>query len=744
MDMITEYTAKQIAEILDVSVQAVHKRAKNEKWMPIYRKARGGMKNVYLTSLLPRDIRTEITVKAQREFIPDTNSARAGSERARAIACEESRRAEERRRIKERNLDLFNALPDKRKQEAYAKHALLKARDGFMKALHIKAIKRGSQLFAEEYQAGNISLPEHVLEYARRTGKLSVSWSSLNRWQKLYDEAGLLGLTNGYQSKRKSSVPEDIQEFIQGLITRHPHIKFRRIMDAVKARYQNRKLPCESAIRRYVTRWKSENESLLMYIADPDAWKNTFMFAAGDAAETVTALNQLWEMDSTPADIMLKDGRHSLIGCIDVWSRRLKLLVTPSSKSTAISALIRRCLIDWGAPPPTRELDKPNEGIKTDNGKDYVADHIVRVLEGLDINQILCPPFTPEAKPFVERAFRTFSHGIVELLPGFIGHNVAERKAIEARKSFADRLMTRGETVEVSMSAEEFQVLCDRWVNAIYHQDVHSMLGCSPAEKARSWKGNIRRVNNERALDMLLCVAAGRNGRRTVTKKGIRVDRGRYIAAELAGHEGEDVLVYEDPTDLGTIYVYEPDGQFICAAQDPERTGIDRSELAAKVKNTQKKMVSEGAKKLKKIAREARVDTIYEEILAHREAQIANIRELPKPSEEFMTRGLTEAAYAAVERGHKVPPPEQTIQVDREKLATEMKDNVREIPQDPKGRYRLCRELEQRHAAGETLSDRERRFMESFQKNTYYKAFRSVEEDLGWQAAEDAAESIAK
>ena len=70
---------------------------------------------------------------------------------------------------------------------------------------------------------------------------------------------------------------------------------------------------------------------------------------------------------------------------------------------------------------------------------------MVRVLESLEIDQILCRPFHPEDKPHIERFFWTILHGIVELLPGYIGHSVAERKQIQDRQSFAQRIMHEGE-----------------------------------------------------------------------------------------------------------------------------------------------------------------------------------------------------------------------------------------------------------------------------------------------------------
>jgi hypothetical protein len=48
----------------------------------------------------------------------------------------------------------------------------------------------------------------------------------------------------------------------------------------------------------------------------------------------------------------------------------------------------------------------------------------------------------------------------MELLCGYVGHNVSERKALEARKSFAQRMMNH-ETVELRVTPEELQKICN-------------------------------------------------------------------------------------------------------------------------------------------------------------------------------------------------------------------------------------------------------------------------------------------
>ncbi|MDH5524479.1 MAG: Mu transposase C-terminal domain-containing protein [Desulfobulbaceae bacterium] len=645
------YSANELAELLGKTARSVSRQADADGWKYVWKKGRGGRAKAYLSKMLPES--TRIAIARQDAVSPPTGTghglgvalspqggAVVGALHGTTIAQDAAESAERARINRERGLVAFNQLPAERQAEAEARLEILMARNAFIAAAGLP-LKRGSQLFCTEYIEGNLRLPTWI------TGPIgpTLSWSTLNRWQQSYDDAGLAGLANGYRSpnKGKTTLTPQQRAFVKGLLTEHPHISLIKIGDAMAARF-NGQTPHISSVRRYVKAWTAKHGSLLLYMSNPDAWKNKHQFALGDASEQVERLNQVWEFDSTPADIMLKDGRFAVIGVVDVYSRRPKLLVSPSSRSTAVAALTRRAIIDWGVP----------EVAKTDNGADYVSKHMVRVFEALDIEQKLCPPFTPESKPHIERFFKTFSHDIVELLPGYIGHSVADRKAIEARRSFADRLMRRGgDPVEIKqLTADELQTICDRWCRAIYEQNPHAGLqDRKPADVARAWTRPVRRITNERALDVLLSEAPSEGGLRTVTKKGIRVDNVGYIAPEMAGYEGKKVRVLLDSTDLGTIFLFDAEsGEFVCTAVDPIRTGHDRAEIASRTRERQKTIMREGSKELKRNARVTATRDIHMEILEHREAQIADIIDLPKPANDYTTPALGEAARAVLGR----------------------------------------------------------------------------------------------
>ncbi|MBK8508778.1 MAG: DDE-type integrase/transposase/recombinase [Candidatus Competibacteraceae bacterium] len=176
---------------------------------------------------------------------------------------------------------------------------------------------------------------------------------------------------------------------------------------------------------------------------------------------------------------------------------------------------------------------------KTDNGQEYVSNHVRRIFQALDVDHWCSEPFSPWQKSFIERFFRSFSHDLLEYLPGFVGHNVAEREALRARQQFSDRLFVKNRTVELALTAEALQEFCDRWV-AGYHSRPHGALaGKRPVEMLAGWRQPVRAVGNERALDLLLSEAPG-DGWRIVSKaSGIRLNGYDYLAPELGRCVGE-------------------------------------------------------------------------------------------------------------------------------------------------------------------------------------------------------------
>ena len=475
----------------------------------------------------------------------------------------------------------------------------------------------------------------------------AIAWNTLQRRRAEFQRRGSLALLAG-KGGRTSGIDADpeLRDFVEAMLGANPrHVTANNIILAVAAKFPDRAPPGISCIRRFARRWRSEH-AFDLSAGEPDAHRSRTMPAFGSESEAIRALNALWELDSTRADVMCADGkRYALVAAIDVWSARAKVLVTPQSRSTAIAALIRICLLDWGVP----------DWIRTDEGADYVSKHLRRVVADLGIGHRVLPPYSPDKKPFIERFIGTLSRDFLTQLPGFTGHNVADAQKLRDRKSFAAR---RGEArtapFRCELTAEELQGRIDAWCETVYGRRTHARLGMSPFEKAARWAGPVKRVPSERGLDLLLAPAAGRDGRRKVGKSGICVDGGVYIAGALGSHTGDWVHVRQDPADYGRIFVFtdiedgpqEERGRFICIAEDPVRTGIDREAVAREAKKNWRARNNATRKRTRELEREHRPSEAIDAVLDRAGEDAARVVGFPARGAVHSTGAMDQAAQA--------------------------------------------------------------------------------------------------
>ena len=119
---------------------------------------------------------------------------------------------------------------------------------------------------------------------------------------------GLSGLADNYGNRKGASKVEsrpEIKEFILGLIYHRPDINCKLIMRSLRVKFDRTTLPSYRTIQNWVSKWKHENQSTLLAIKNPDAWRNKFQAAAGSQSEKIVRLNQRWEFDSTPTPTIL-------------------------------------------------------------------------------------------------------------------------------------------------------------------------------------------------------------------------------------------------------------------------------------------------------------------------------------------------------------------------------------------------------------------------------------------------------
>lgn len=710
---------QQIANALSLTRPAVVMRANRENWPYTTEAVRGGQRKIFDTNNLPGKLGRVIE---QQLAIQERGKGADKVLRMIATMREEDVQAQVEKQAKgEANLKrLMDDLPAGVQARFDGRYEIVKSWERFWASVQPMGKKMSFEVYLQVFNAGESDVSVAVFQKTA-----PISSRTLYRWVMAFEREGMAGLIDHMDGKALKDVNvitknPALESTTVALLLARPHISMKTLTELIgqaavdqatgEVLFEN---PSYWAVSRFVNGWKNKNAELFVAAVNPDEWKNKKMLALGDASEDVVRLNQRWEMDATPADWMLLDEyggqrRYSVSVIIDVYSSRAVMVVSPTPRAETHKLALRLAILAWGVP----------EEVVTDNGKDYVSREFLNVLKLLDIAHRRTNPFSPWEKPHVERMNQTMLHSVLEVYSSFIGHNVAERSAIEARTSFAERLFKKDKTsdaIEIAMPAALLQSRLNQWLQGVYEQNPHGgerMDGLSPFAKAAAYTDEIRRIHDERALDVLLAPPAGK-GSYVITKKGLNIQGAQFIALEMGVMVGKTVQVYLTE-DYGTVVLYH-EGQFVCTARCPERTGISRQEIASHAKQLQRKNITEQRKAIKKTKVDA--DGLVSSFLQDKATQAGKLAALPKPSKEHSTAALSAAGEAArTLRGDvaatAIPKDLQRL-IDKRKAEEEAPvkpietapSNVKVIPDTPELRFRKWLGLDQIIQQGGNIDD---------------------------------------
>lgn len=110
-------------------------------------------------------------------------------------------------------------------------------------------------------------------------------------------------------------------------------------------------------------------------------------------------------------------------------------------------------------------------GVVVDRGKIYVSDAFVRALETRGIEYRLAPPYSPTAKPHIERLFKTIGDDFVRWIPGYKGRSVSHR----GRRPEKDAVWP----------LPLLQALLDEWIITVYQNRPHTGIRVASAPRLK-------------------------------------------------------------------------------------------------------------------------------------------------------------------------------------------------------------------------------------------------------------------
>jgi len=625
--------------------------------------------------------------------------------------------------------------------ERDARLAILGAFDRFSRGMRLHQ-RACMQIFCDRYAMGMIKVDDWVKDLVP-----SVSKRSLARWRSIKSTGAENALAVDRGKARAGTGVLDtanggkMRTFLLALIAKAPQLaasdvrtqcryEFGDTLEVVsKGVRRSVELPPVRTFQHFLKALKENHAVELTKLTNPDKFRSTMALSGVGTLRHITEPNALWQIDASPVDALCTDGRHAIYCCIDIATRRSIWYVSRTPRASAVALLMRKAILAWGKP----------DAVKTDNGSDFVARDTKRLFASVSIEPIVSDAYSPEQKGHVERMIKTFQHKFAVLLPGYVGHSVTDRKAIEDRKSFAARLgEDDAETFGVALSGAELQDAVDRWASTMYEHEPHAGLGGrTPFQVAASSTAPIRTVD-ERALDVLLMPVVGNDGRRTVTKFGIRIDHRHYIAASIL--PGTDVFVRRDPNDMGRAHAFSLDGGiYLGEALCPELAGVHPETWVQAQKELRAEIIREKTSEIRKGIREInKGPALHERALAVAARDIPNVVPLPKREERHETPQIA----AALDVGAS-PKKTASMATDAQReivladLAPQRPfENVTPIRSEPTPaqRFRTALDIEQRHAAGEQVDADQLIWLGSYRESAEYKAQRAMWEDFGDQA----------
>lgn len=504
--------------------------------------------------------------------------------------------------------------------------------------------------FSQLYNDGQVAVEPWIREVTP-----TLSRRKLSDWRSLQKQYGTARLTGNYQHTRTRKIDATLQEAILGILWHSPFAKATHILECLKLRFPNKKLPKLRALQEFLKNWKIKNAEIYTAISDPNKWNSNYLSAFGSYSEGLER-NERTEFDDTPGDFILDDGRYKLIAGIEVSTRAVVVRLDKTSNATNVSLTIRDLI----------KLAGVMDEIIIDRGSPFNNKHVKRGCQDLDINLFPCLPANPWQKPHIERFFKTLLHGLLELLVEFIGHSVEERKTIEARERLIDAFLEGKKDIVIRRSKEQMQPVIAAMVHKYMHSPHSGLNGRTPTEALAESVQCAQWIDDERKLDVLLAPAPGNDGIRRVHKKGVRIEKDWYIAPELEAYIGQNVHVRYDVDDLGQVFIFDEEIKYICIAGSPSREGINRADVAVNARNRQQKRIKKVRKDFGKLSRKIKAESIADELL-EQEQRLAETQ-IPDTNRQFHDTPALKAvgqALAAQEQKKKQSSPSLNKSVEQ-------------------------------------------------------------------------------
>ncbi|EAB5415696.1 integrase [Campylobacter jejuni] len=429
----------------------------------------------------------------------------------------------------------------------------------------------------------------------------NVEWRNYSNWRSDYKKHGILGLvdTRGLHRKDKTKLSAWMQEyalreyrtfgaggfnFTELWWQIHKEAAQKESYDfigfdlgEVKPLFSVKTL--QNFIKNY---YKDKPLEHCIITQGLDRAKSKFLPAQGNQRELYDMKNMCWQIDSSPADFIVRDDetlepfRPHILSVVDVFSGMGVATLVGKSNSLSLTRLLWKAIDQFGKP----------DMIKGDNGKDYLSKDFQSLLDGLNITYDAAIAYAGEQKALVERRFGTLQHAGISKMHGHIGNNLAKREMIEQktpkkeRKAKDEYGFAKKTNQKLLLTFSEACEFLEAEVIKWNMSKVRRKKGVkTPLELWNSCDRAIVKISYEEFL-----FNAGNKELRVVGKKGINFESRVYKSA-LMPSVGTKVKCVQNIDNIKELFIYDLSGNFLCLALD---------ESIAKLSKESYKMLKKG------------------------------------------------------------------------------------------------------------------------------------------------------
>lgn len=541
------YNTAQIADAVGVTVRTIRNWAKAGDWKYRTIRKRGAETHLYPATSLPEDIR----LKLAQHNNPVLNAVSTPVSTSLSTSLTAP--------VKER---LTPAAVQKAAVKADLVRAYVEAKEKARRAG--KSVVAAADAFTAAYNAGLILTNAHQAlgDKSRQT---------LERWTKTLRDSDYdctaLAETYGKAQRGQTKVTQAEAELLLQILLDQRRFAVGTAINLTKITLGQRGLKSPSSpatLRRFAARFKQTNY-------------DTWTLARGGEKELNDKVLPYIVRDAARlevGDVLIADGhrlnakvinpftgkpcRPALIAWQDWASRDLvgySMMVEEDIQ--AIHLALYRAILRLGKRPKCVYLD---------NGRAFKA----KVFTGdLDLRESGCSGLyarlgimTTFAQPYhgqskiIERFFGTMGASFEKMLPSYVGPNALAKPARLARN---EKFMASISPERV-ISIEEACACFEAWLDGYYRAAPHRGLnGRTPGEVFTAGRG--QGIDPTELRHLLMHAESRKLHRNGVTHLGAH-----YWHESLYGLQGA-VTIRFDLHDLSHVYVYDPDGEYLCRAE---------------------------------------------------------------------------------------------------------------------------------------------------------------------------------